>query len=283
MMKSLISNASDDSRTVRGGFRPIGKSSPSELFRNRPSQDESYVECTDGDGFACYVRIEAIRQMSSFGLAAGPREIMGRLGGRRCQDSQGSYVLVERAVLTRGARGSPGAVQADIPAQHVVSMEFEAKCRPFDSVGWWHTHLPEVGLFFSSVDRENQSLWRDPTSIGIVVHPGLTGEGLKVFRGPKSTELDLQVPSETLRRHCHPQQSSIPVRHDASERSPAGKEVLQDRTATSSQPRTENRPRRMLGTTLGLASAAIALSLVSLVIAGASFYLTLKIVTDMAP
>ena len=283
MMKAVVSQSADGSRSVCGGFRPVGRCNPSELFRNRPRLDESYVKCTDGDGFACYIGVEAIRQMSSFGLAAGPREIMGRLGGRRCQDSQGSYVLVERAVLTRGARGSPGAVQADIPAQRVASMEFESRCRPFDSVGWWHTHLPGVGLFFSSVDRENQSLWRDPTSIGIVLHPGLTGEGLKVFRGPKSTELDIQLSPDSLRRHCQSQQAPVPVHREFSEGSPAARSDFHGSRATPLQLRTENRLRRMLESAIELGSAAFALSLVGLVLAGASFYLVLKLVADMAP
>lgn len=57
----------------------------------------------------------------------------------------------------------------------------------------------DVGLFYSSVDRDNQRTWSHPNCVGIVLHPGLVGEGLKVFRGPESEQLTLANPN-VLRR-----------------------------------------------------------------------------------
>jgi hypothetical protein len=68
--------------------------------------------------------------------------------------------------------------------------EFAKDCRVLDSMGWWHTHPGRLGLFYSSVDRDNQATWTDVHSIGIVLNPELNGDGLKVFRGPQSKELE---------------------------------------------------------------------------------------------
>jgi hypothetical protein len=137
--------------------------------------------------------------MAQWGRNGGNSEVIGRLGGRQCRDGNGSYVLVEKATLGHNARGGAGHVVADIAAQKALRDEFDRECRALDSVGWWHTHLKHVGLFYSSVDRQNQASWSDPNSIGIVLHPGLEGEALKVFRGPESVEMRRVTSLEVIR------------------------------------------------------------------------------------
>ena len=180
------------------GFRPLAASAPGELFRQRPSGDGCYLEFTGECGFACFVRVETVRDMARWGRAAGGSEVIGRLGGRQCQDSTGHYVLVERATLCRAAHGSPAHVLADIAAQEALRRDFDNECRALDPVGWWHTHVGAVGLFYSTVDRENQASWTNPNSIGIVLAPRLEGEALKVFRGPKSVELNCVASNRVL-------------------------------------------------------------------------------------
>jgi hypothetical protein len=73
-------------------------------------------------------------------------------------------------------------------------------------LGWWHTHVDGVGLFYSAVDRETQATWRDHQSIGIVLNPSLSGDGFKVYRGPHSEELTRASDSNAiagLRRRPH--------------------------------------------------------------------------------
>ena len=183
-----------------GGFRPRSLTRPAELFRDRPGRGEPYFEFANPEGFACFVRLRALRQMAAYGRAAGDRESIGRLGGRHCHDGRGPYVLVESATLTRNAHGTAGSIVADIAAQQTTKADFERQCRALDAVGWWHTHLPDVGLFFSETDRQNQATWADPNSIGIVLHPGLEREGLKVFRGPNAEELARRDGRGSLRR-----------------------------------------------------------------------------------
>jgi len=99
--------------TDTGGFRPVRQSDSAPLYRGRPEEDEPYVEFSDEDGFACFVHALAVRSMTTWGLKAAHDEVIGRLGGRVCEDAVGQYVLVECAAVNVAARGGPGAVIAD--------------------------------------------------------------------------------------------------------------------------------------------------------------------------
>ena len=200
--------ASVDSNRVghfEGSGEPMGggfKRSPhhgAELFRARPADDGNYVELTGDGGFSCFLHTRPLRQMSVWGHSSNSVEIIGRLGGRHCHDAKGPYVIVEHATLCRDAKGTAGSVHADETAQKRLRQDFERECRAYDSIGWWHTHAPQVGLFYSSVDQSNQQTWNHPNCIGIVLHPGLVGQGLRAYRGPDSAELILARP-DTLHR-----------------------------------------------------------------------------------
>lgn len=205
-----------------GGFRPIGAARPKELFRARPHDDGRYLEFVAPDGYSCFVRAGAVRDMAAWGRAAGRSEVMGRLGGRQCRDRDGPYTVVEQATLGERARGGPGYIVADVAAQQALHNEFEKECRVLDSLGWWHTHVGEVGLFYSAVDRENQATWTDLDSVGIVLNPQLEGEALKVFRGPKSEPLD-RASDEAILKLMRPKESS---RQTATETSTSGRKQL---------------------------------------------------------
>lgn len=150
--------------------------------------------------------------MAAWGREAGNDEIIGRLGGRICVDTKGTYVIVQDASLIRKAHGTPGTIVADCQAQEDGRVEFERRCRSLDSVGWWHTHPGNIGLFFSGTDRKNQATWTDANAIGIVMQPDLRGEMLKVFRGPDCSDLKLVNPEMCQRvarqgqatRQCKP-------------------------------------------------------------------------------
>ena len=162
----------------------------SELFRDRPQDDECYLEFVAGDGFACFLRTDVLVEMSAAGVGIQD-EIMGRLGGRHCRDTKGTYVLVEGATLCRAARGSAAFIHADNEAQKELRRDFECECRAYDSIGWWHTHPGSLALTYSCTDRANQRTWNQPDAIGIVLRPGLGGTGLSIYRGPESEKLTL--------------------------------------------------------------------------------------------
>lgn len=178
---------------MSGGFRPQVNDCH-ELFRERPRDDPAYVAFTGSGGFMCFILAAALVQMSRWAEAAGSNEIIGRLGGRHCRDAHGAYVLVEWATLCRDAKSSTASVCADDDAQRRLRHDFAQECRSLDPIGWFHSHVPDVGLFYSSVDRANQRTWDHPDSIGIVLHAVLAGEGLRVYRGPECEELTLNSP-----------------------------------------------------------------------------------------
>lgn len=220
------------------GFRPMGPLVPSPLFRARPGRAESYLEALGRDGFACFIHTQALFFMARWGQQALPSETIGRLAGRVCVDSQGEYVLIEKAVLNRVARQGDAFVNSDVPAQEKVRQELERECRALEPVGWWHTHTCGIGLFYSSTDRQNQATWSDENSIGIVLDPELETEGLRVFRGPLCAELTfpsharrsnvlrsvrakLNAVSQSGEPECLPavrQEETAPVTHHATSR-----------------------------------------------------------------
>ncbi len=172
-----------------GGFRPIGSFEPTPLFRQRPGDDEGYRVFDGKDGFACFVRCGVLRDMRRWAQQDSGTEKIGRLWGRQCEDSRGCYVLVEKATLNRHASSGTATVVANNEAQSAALEESERACRPFCCVGWWHSHPPGCGAFYSSVDRDNQRTWNHANAIGIVIDPASVHHALKVYRGPESAEL----------------------------------------------------------------------------------------------
>ncbi len=187
-MNEIIDNEGHNNST--GGFRPIGKRVTTLLYRQRPGGDEDYRVFNDEDGFVCFVRNEALRDMGQWAQEKRGTEKIGRLWERQCEDSKGEYVLVEKATLNRYADSYAAAVVADNEAQAAALAEFERECRPLCCVGWWHSHPPGCGAFYSSVDRDNQRTWNHANAIGIVLDPSSPEDGLRVFRGPESAELE---------------------------------------------------------------------------------------------
>lgn len=193
----------DTPRSDKDGFQPLPGPLTAPLFRERPAADGAYIAWEDADGFVCYVNATIIEQMADWALHKGGCEVIGRLGGRHCMDAKGPYVLAEHAFLNRGAASSAAGVVADITAQDEGRRDFERACRALDSVGWWHTHPPGCGAFFSSTDRRTQSTWSNPNAIGIVLDPSFRDQAIKVFRGPKSRELRITKMFNISRTSSH--------------------------------------------------------------------------------
>lgn len=233
-------------------FRPRPQTS-TLLFRERPHGDARYVEFTGSQGFSCFVAMSTLLKMSQW-AADVDQEVLGRLGGRHCRDTQGPYILVERAVLCDAATGSAFGVQADEHAQRRLRGDFDSFCRAFDAVGWFHSHAPEVGLFFSGTDRANQRTWDHPDSIGIVLHPGLAGEGLRVYRGPASEDLRIASPGiiEELRESSTLASAA------------AARQIASTPVATAPPARLGASARNALATALGALGVAICALVVAL-------------------
>ena len=245
-------------------FRPLGEQEPTPLYRDRPATSDTHLTFADVDGFQCFVHVEVVRQIATWGQRAGENEVIGRLGGRNCTDGQGAYVLIERAILNRKAQGGGAHVDADIAAQEHGRRAFERQCPAYDIEGWFHTHRSGP-LFYSEPDRRNQATWTQPNSIGIVVNASLEGE-LKVFRGPDSSELELtRAPKAFRLLRERLSESPFAVRAESKPRDPGRRvPVVQDDTRGARG--RDRRPDRVfvgVATAIGLAAAAFLLAVMT--------------------
>lgn len=252
------------------GFRPVGSYQASPLFRQRPRSTSSYLHF-GLEGFECFLRKREVARMASWGQEAGDREIIGRLAGRKCVDAQGEYVLIERAILNRGAKGSAAFVVADVKSQEQLRRDLEED-GPWDSCGWWHTHPPRCALFFSGEDRENQATWTDPNSIGIVLNPHLEKEGLKLFRGPDCEELE-PISSLAEIRGCRPEVRPVPSRPESDSAGIALEVPAQEATVEGERSAIATTPEKAMSSdpTFVLAVVGVCMGALALLLALMSF------------
>jgi len=121
--------------------------------------------------------------------ASSRAEVAGLLMGSVWQDEDGTLIVVRHSV--------PADDQVETSGTHVTfrAAAWDSLSRAVDAsgesalvVGWYHSH-PSLGAFFSSTDRHTQqSFFREPWQIGIVVDP-VRGEQ-KAFQGPMADPLD---------------------------------------------------------------------------------------------
>jgi proteasome lid subunit RPN8/RPN11 len=221
-----MESSSRSTDTARRSFRKRRISVTEPLFRERPSGCPRYAEFDADGGCPCFVAINALADMLASSRQGEPDEVIGRLGGRVCQDGAGDYILIEEAVLNGAAQASPGHVVATTDSQWETQKEFERVCRPLDVVGWWHSHPGDRAPRYSVTDRDNQQYWTERHSIGIVVSSVLRGEVVSVYQGPESRRLELLAPSSldelkrSLRARLAEESSAIAERDRATRRLP---------------------------------------------------------------
>jgi tetratricopeptide (TPR) repeat protein len=129
---------------------------------------------------------EICRYSSKYASFKMPREkwveCMGYLFAAVCKSEDKQYVLKEAIGMASG-----NEMRVEMPPEELAKIESIEKQRPDLFLGgWWHTH-PNLSLFFSETDVQNQSFYQtnNEDGLGLVFDLYLISEtflGFKIFR-----------------------------------------------------------------------------------------------------
>jgi proteasome lid subunit RPN8/RPN11 len=179
-------------------FKPKEKTAYASLpFITRPKQDETFIVfASENDGFEVLLHQNVQETIRREALEAVPNETIGLLAGRVVRDERGPYTLVLAATGARPneVEATPSHVRISASGHAQVRSRLESFAHGLDIIGWYHSH-PRFPARFSPVDITEQSTWRDPNHVGIVISGIDRNEPLGVYRGPKS---NLMVPKTNL-------------------------------------------------------------------------------------
>jgi proteasome lid subunit RPN8/RPN11 len=247
-------------------FEPQKKTAYASLpFIMRPARDESFIVFTsERDGFAAFIHHDVRDAISQEAYKAAPNETIGLLAGRVLRDERGPYTLV---LAAQGARrdeieATPSHVRISAGGQAQVRSRLECSAYGLDIIGWYHSH-PRYPARFSSVDVTEQSTWRDPNHLGIVISGTDTREPLGVYRGPQATLLtpvmfEIPHPKKTVQPDTA--LMSPPVEEHKPEAVAATQPVATSWTAHTPKPVTEGMLRFLpLALIIGLLGTALTL------------------------
>lgn len=129
---------------------------------------------------------EICRYSSKFASFKIPKEkwveCMGYLFAVVCKPEDKEYIIKEAIGMASG-----NEMRVEMPPEELVKIESIEKQRPDLFLGgWWHTH-PNLSLFFSDTDVQNQSFYQtnNQDGLGIVFDLMLISDkfiGFKIFR-----------------------------------------------------------------------------------------------------
>jgi len=170
-------------------FQPRTKPNFSTVpFVSRPANRQTFlVFASEQNGFEALVHVDVGIAISEKAEKAFPNETIGLLAGRILRDERGPYTLV---LKSEGARSneieaSPSHVRISANGQAQVRSRLETSAYGLDIIGWYHSH-PKFSARFSSEDLIEQSTWRDPNHIGIVISGIDHATPLGLYRGPQA-------------------------------------------------------------------------------------------------
>ena len=196
-------------------FRPRQTKTYSNLpFVSRPANRKDFlVFVSERDGFEALIHSNVKEAISEKAQRALPNETIGLLAGRVLRDERGPYTLV---LAAEGARldeidATPSHVRISANGHAQVRGRLEKSAYGLDLIGWYHSH-PTFPARFSSVDVTEQSTWRDPNHIGMVISGIDRATPFGVYRGPEALLLR-PVPASPL---PPPPASTLPIIHISS-------------------------------------------------------------------
>ena len=181
-----------------------GRRRPAPVRPLRAAPDSSdYVEHQTADGRRIFVHRQVLIDLVRLERDQHPNETAGLLFGGQFSDGGMDCAVVTDLIspLAGEVEGTPATVT--ITARGAERMIARAWLRNplLQVLGWGHTH-PRFKAYFSATDREEQSAWKHPASVGIVIS-GLAAaeESYKVFVGPESTE------AAAVKHRHHPEEA----------------------------------------------------------------------------
>jgi proteasome lid subunit RPN8/RPN11 len=170
-------------------FQPRQRRAHSTLpFVTRPVNRKDFLAfASERDGFEALIHSNVKEVISEKARKALPNETIGLLAGRVLRDERGPYTLV---LAAKGARqdeidATPSHVRISANGHAQVRCRLEESAYGLDLIGWYHSH-PTFPARFSPVDVTEQSTWRDPNHIGIVISGVDRGTPFGVYRGPEA-------------------------------------------------------------------------------------------------
>jgi proteasome lid subunit RPN8/RPN11 len=157
------------------------------LMRRAPDP-ASFIEHRTADGRGIFIAKSVLADLAALERSEHPVETASLLFGGFFSDGENTCAIVTKLVLPEPGEveGTPSTVTITAEgAERMIERAWldDPLLKP---LGWGHTH-PCFEAYFSGVDREEQSVWREPASVGLVIS-GLAEprERYRVFVGPES-------------------------------------------------------------------------------------------------
>ncbi len=121
---------------------------------------------------------------------AAPRETMGLLAGRACQDEYGSYTIIIAAEVAQSGEIEATETEVYISGQAYAQLrsQLEKNNPVLEILGWFHSHTSSSPIL-SDEDLIEQSTWTDHNNVAIVVSLISESEPFGVFHGPEAVPL----------------------------------------------------------------------------------------------
>jgi proteasome lid subunit RPN8/RPN11 len=172
-------------------FSPKLKAGATLLWRDRPSQDPRFICFASlASSFEVYFQHDVLQEALEHCRRALPRETIGLLAGRPCQDARSPFTVVTaiEAAAAAEIQSTPSEVHLSGQGYANLRRRLEMNYPVLEVVGWFHSH-PLSAPILSSEDLVEQSTWTDDNAVALVVSLISQVKRFGVFHGPDGVPL----------------------------------------------------------------------------------------------
>ena len=165
------------------------------LMRRAPDRAR-FAEHQTEDGRRVFVAKSVLSDLARLERLDHPIETACLLFGGFFTDGKRACAIVTKLIFPEPGEVIGNRSMVTLTADGVEQMIARAWLEDplLKPLGWGHTH-PLFEAYFSHVDREEQGVWTEPTSVGIVISGLETPQArYRVFVGPESEPADPVVP-----------------------------------------------------------------------------------------
>jgi proteasome lid subunit RPN8/RPN11 len=166
-------------------FRSKHKTGATLLWRNRPPQDPRFFCFASlASSFEVYFQHDVLQNALEHCQRALPKETIGLLAGRPCQDARGAFTVVTgiEAASAAEIQSTPSEVHLSGQGYANLRGRLEMNYPVLEVVGWFHSH-PLSAPILSSEDLVEQSTWTDDNAVALVVSLMSQVKRFGVFHG----------------------------------------------------------------------------------------------------